>query len=85
MKTVSKTQPARISAQDIQSTARQGVERALAARQNMVELSEQHAEAVGGGLTTIQVLKLIGPIRGGGMIGPNDMFGDVGLNMQRSL
>lgn len=69
MKTVSKTQPARISAQDIQSTARQGVERALAARQNMVELCQHDADAVGGG-AVLDSAKFQFPIRAGGIFGP---------------
>ena len=81
MRKIPEQKAARIVAQDIPSIAREGVERALAARQTMVELSAQHAEAVGGGLTALEVLKLIGPIRGGGMIGPTDIYGGGGLNM----
>ncbi len=79
MKTVTKTQPARISAQDIQSIARKGVERALAARQNMVELSQYDAEAVGGGAVLGPFkLQIPFPIRAGGFIGPISDIGGLG-------
>lgn len=78
MKTVSKLKPARISAQDVQSIAREGVERALAARQNMEELSHHDADAVGGGVAGTSTHKLQVPIRAGGFMGPIRDLGNLG-------
>jgi hypothetical protein len=73
MKPRTKQKPACIASADIETLAREGVGRALAARGALTELSEELAGEVGGG-RLIDQLKLIGPIRGGGMIGTTDIF-----------
>ena len=50
MKHLNQQKPTAIQAEDIASVAQRGVERALAARQNMLELSTEQANDVGGGL-----------------------------------
>lgn len=62
---------ARISAGGIGEIARQGVERALAARSGAVELSEEQAGQVGGGAALSPALMI--PIIAGGR--PIDIFG----------
>ena len=62
---------ARVRADGIGEIARQGVERALAARSATV-LSEEQAEQVGGGALPAQ---LMCPIIAGGIWGPIDIFG----------
>ena len=52
MKTPMQPKPARITCEDIGDLARQGVERALAARQATIELSPEQVAAVGGGLAS---------------------------------
>lgn len=74
MKNRSTSKPACIASAEVEAIAREGVERGLAARRAMTELSQEIAGQVGGGLTLVEQLKLIGPIRGGGMIGPVDIF-----------
>lgn len=53
MKTPMQPKPARITCEDIGDLARQGVERALAARQATIELSPEQVAAVGGGLAFV--------------------------------
>lgn len=50
MTTPSQQKPASITCADIETVARQGVARAVAARQNITELSPEQAGEVGGGL-----------------------------------
>lgn len=50
MKTPSSAKPARITCEDLEAIARQGVERALAARQGVVELTPEQAQEVGGAI-----------------------------------
>lgn len=73
MKSRTTQKPARITGADIESLAREGVDRALAARGALTELSEELAREVGGGLTLLEQFKL-SAIRGGGMIGTTDIF-----------
>ena len=69
-----------IDCEDIAVVAAQGVERALAARQSMVELNMEELEAVNGGFAVanlnirfdIQKLKYP-PIVAGGIFGPIDL------------
>lgn len=76
MNTPSQAKPARITSLDIESVARQGVERALAARQAMAELTPEEAQAVGGGALS---LKLAIPIIAGGIRRPIDIMWPGGL------
>lgn len=64
---------ARVSAGGIGEIARQGVERALAARSSAVVLSEEQAGQVGGGAALSPALMI--PIIAGGIWGPIDIFG----------
>jgi len=68
MKHLSQQKPTAIQAEDILSVAQRGVERALASRQNMIELSAEQASDVGGGLYISSALWK--PIIAGGFIGP---------------
>jgi hypothetical protein len=63
---------ARVRVDGLGEIARQGVERALAARNGAVVLSEAQAEQVGGGAIAIKALS---PIVAGGILGPIDIFG----------
>jgi hypothetical protein len=76
MNTPSQAKPACITSLDIESVAREGVERALAARQAMAELSPEEAQAVGGGALS---LKLAYPIIAGGIRVPVDSMNIGGL------
>ena len=69
---------ARVSAGGIGEIARQGVERALAARSSAVVLSEEQAGQVGGGAALSPALMI--PIIAGGIRGPLpiDIFGPRG-------
>lgn len=69
IKNAGREKPVCIQAGDIAALAQQGVDRALAARQAMTELSAQQAEEVGGGLYRP------GPIIAGGF--PVDPFASV--------
>ncbi len=64
-----KQKPACIQSEAIAAVAQQGVERALAARKHMVELSSKQAADVGGGL-----YGLYSPIIAGGIWGSIDIF-----------
>ena len=68
MKHLNQQKPTAIQAEDIASVAQRGVERALAARQNMMELSAEQANDVGGGLYISPAFWR--PIIAGGFIGP---------------
>ena len=62
MKHLNQQKPTAIQAEDIASVAQRGVERALAARQNMMELSSEQVKDISGG--ALNLLK--GPIIAGG-------------------
>jgi hypothetical protein len=76
MSTTPKTKAASIGADAIESIARAGVERALAARGTVTELSSEQVDAVSGGAALSLVLK--GPIIYGGPWLPR-MPVDIGL------
>lgn len=63
---------ARVHVDGLGEIARQGVERALAARSGAVVLSEEEAGQVGGGALSAAFLA---PIIAGGIFGPIDIFG----------
>ena len=65
---------AQVRAQGLGEIAKQGVERALAARSGAVVLSEAQAEQVGGGAAALPAA-LMFPIIAGGIWGPIDIFG----------
>lgn len=68
--------PMRVSSEDLEGIAREGVERALAARQRMSELtSEQLAQISGGAMLSPISAKLQFPIIAGGIFGPIDILG----------
>ena len=64
MKNLTQQKPIAIQAEDIASVAQRGVERALAARQNMLELSSEQVKDISGGAMSL----LKGPIINGGRI-----------------
>ena len=64
MKHLNQQKPTAIQAEDIASVAQRGVERALAARQNMMELSSEQVKDISGGALSI----FKGPIINGGRI-----------------
>jgi hypothetical protein len=66
-----KQQATRVSASGIGEIAKQGVERALAARSSAVVLSEEQTEQVGGGALPAALMI---PIIAGGIWGPIDIF-----------
>ncbi|MBL8438217.1 MAG: hypothetical protein JNM61_08470 [Zoogloeaceae bacterium] len=68
--------PAHIANTDVEAMARQGVARALAARQAMMEMTPEEAAAVGGGLT----LALAKPIIYGGLFTKLDVMNLGGLS-----
>lgn len=63
---------ARVRADGLGEIAKQGVERALAARSSGVVLTEEQAEQVGGGALSAA---LMFPIIAGGIWGPIDILG----------
>jgi len=64
---------ARVGADGIGEIARQGVERALAARGGAVVLTQEQTEHVGGGAALSAALMI--PIIAGGIFGPIDILG----------
>jgi hypothetical protein len=66
---------ARVHADGIGEIAKQGVERALAARSGAVVLSEEQAGQVGGGALSAALMV---PIIAGGRVGPIDIFTGLG-------
>lgn len=75
MKNLTQQKPTAIQAEDIASVAQRGVERALAARRSMLELSSEQVNNVSGGAFNSFLLK---PIIAGGRIGPLDPYGPFG-------
>jgi hypothetical protein len=76
---------ARVRADGLGEIAKQGVERALAARSGGVVLTEEQAEQVGGGALSAA---LMFPIIAGGIWGPIDIPGGRlggGLNVPQTL
>lgn len=76
MKSNRLAKPQHITANELEAVARQGLERAMAARQAMNELSEAELAQVSGGAV---ISKLAFPIVAGGIFGPirypNDPLG----------
>ncbi|MBX3678736.1 hypothetical protein [Cognatazoarcus halotolerans] len=71
MKTHRHDKPQSITANDLETLARQGLDRALAARQKMNELSAAELDRVSGGAV---LSKLSYPIIAGGIFGPIDIL-----------
>lgn len=71
MKTNPQNKPQRITAKDLEALARQGRERAMAARQSMSELTAEELAEVSGGAV---LSKLAFPIIAGGIFGPIDIL-----------
>ena len=78
MKNLTEQKPIAIQAEDIASVAQRGVERALAARQSMLELSSEQANDVSGGAISVGNSIFLKPIIAGGRIGPLDPYGPFG-------
>ena len=76
MKNLTQQKPTAIQAEDIASVAQRGVERALAARRSMLELSPEQASDVSGGAFSVGK---IFPIIAGGRFNPNGPFGSGGF------
>ncbi len=67
---------ARVRVDGLGEIAKQGVERALAARNGAMVLSEEQAQQVGGGAAVSA--KLLAAIIAGGRVGPIDIFTGLG-------
>lgn len=68
MKHLNQKKPSAIQAEDIAAVAQRGVERALAARQQMMDLSAEQVEDVSGGILAITINRI--PIINGGLFSP---------------
>ena len=78
MKNLTQQKPIAIQVEDIASVAQRGVERALAARRSMLELSSEQANDVSGGALSLGSSFFLKPIIAGGRIGPLDPYGPFG-------
>ena len=63
--------PQHITANELEAVAREGLERAMAARQSMSELNEDELAQISGGAV---LSKLLYPIIAGGIFGPIDIL-----------